>query len=270
MSLHVTRMGVPGGHPAVLAHCFLGHSGGWKRLMGGLQSPLDALAFDLPGHGRSDPWDGGDLHGQATAALAALAEQRGAPALVIGHSFGATLALRQALEAPQTVRALVLIEPVLFAAARNEPEFAEQRLADAPMRAAMTRDDMAEAAALFFALNGDAEGWAALPPAARAQMIAQMPMMRVTAPVLYEDSAGLVVPGRLEGLDCPVLLLAGAGSPPIFGAVVRALSRRLPQAVAHRVAGAGHMAPITHPAAVAGLIDDWLQPLLETAKPRTG
>lgn len=265
--IHTVRMGAAGGLPAVLAHCFLGHSGGWKRLLAAMSTPLDARAFDLPGHGRSAPWDGKDLHAQATAALAAQIE---APALLMGHSFGATLALRQALEAPQTVRALVLIEPVFFAAARDTPVFAPYRAAEAPLRAAMMRGDMAAAAELFFALNGDAEGWRSLPEAARASMIARMPMLAAVSPVLNDDAAGMALPGRLEGLACPVLLLAGANSPPIFGAVAQALARRLPMAQAQAVPGAGHMAPITHPEAVAGLIDGWLQPVLQKAQPRAG
>lgn len=50
----------------------------------------------------------------------------GAPVDVIGHSFGATVALRLALERPELVRSLVLVEPVLFAAAKaaEDPRFA--------------------------------------------------------------------------------------------------------------------------------------------------
>ncbi|MFN3954630.1 MAG: alpha/beta fold hydrolase [Pararhodobacter sp.] len=265
--IHVARMGVPGGLPAVLAHCFLGHSGGWKRLLTAMTTPLDARAFDLPGHGRSAPWGGGDLHARATAALAAQIE---APAVLMGHSFGATLALRQALEQPQSVRALVLVEPVFFAAACDMPEFGPHRAAEAPLRAAMARGEMAQAAALFFELNGDEEGWRNMPEVSRASMIARMPMLAASSPVLNDDAAGMATPGRLEGLTCPVLLLAGAASPPIFGAIARALARRLPMAQAQTVPGAGHMAPITHPQAVAGLIDGWLQPVVEKARPRAG
>lgn len=266
MTLHQLRMGVPGGLPAVLSHCFLGHSGGWKRFLAGLETPLDALAFDLPGHGRSGTWDGqGDLHRVATDGLASLVQQ---PSVLIGHSFGATLALRYALESPGQVRALVLIEPVFFAVARAEPEFAVAEAANAPLDAAMARGDWTEAAARFFAANGDTEGWQSLPQPARAQMIAQMPMLAAAAPALYHDNAGMAAPGRLEALRVPALLLAGQKSPPVFGAVVRALAQRLPQATAACVPGAGHMAPISHPQAVAALLDPWLESLDLKAEPR--
>lgn len=254
--IHTTRMGDPGGLPAVLAHCFLGHSGGWKRLLAALETPLDAVAFDLPGHGRSAPWDGrGALHDVATAALALQITQ---PALLIGHSFGGTLALRQALEAPETVRGLVLIEPVLFVAAAGTAEFVANIEAEKPLRAAFARGDLAEAGRLFFALNGDEAGWHAMPEPARAMMIRQMAMIDAAQPVLMEDSAGLLAPGRMDAFDRPVLVLAGAQSPPIFPAAARAVAAKLPRAEFASVAGAGHMAPITHPAATAALIDGWL------------
>lgn len=264
--IHTTRMGDGAGLPAVLAHCFLGHSGGWKRLLQALRTPLDAVAFDLPGHGRSAPWErGSDLHKIATAALAAQISQ---PALVIGHSFGGTLALRHALEAPDDVRGLVLIEPVLFAAATDTAEFAAHDVAERPLRTAFQRGDLAEAARAFFALNGDAAGWDAMPEPARAVMIRQMAMIDATHSVLMQDSAGLLAPGRMAGFDKPVLVLAGATSPPIFAAVACAVAGRLPRAEFASVAGAGHMAPITHPAETAALIDDWLARSGLNEKPR--
>jgi len=254
--------------PAVLAHCFLGHSGSWKRLLEPMQTPLDAIAFDLPGHGRSEPWDGeGDLHTQATAMLASLVTR---PSLLIGHSFGGTLALRYALERPELVLGMVLIEPVLFGAAKGTPEFLQNTEAERPLRDAFVRGDMAEAARIFFALNGDEASWAAMPDAARQMMIRQMPMVAVGVPAIIEDNAGLLAPGRMEGLEVPALVLAGANSPPIFPAVAKAVARRLGRAQFHSIAGAGHMAPISHPQATASLIDGWMEALRLKEEPRVG
>lgn len=266
--IHTARLGDPAGLPAVLAHCFLGHCGGWKRLFEHLQTPLDAIAFDLPGHGRSDPWDGqGDLHSQATAILASLVTR---PSILIGHSFGGTLALRYALERPDMVRALVLIEPVLFGAARGTPEFAQNTIAERPLYEAFARGDLNDAARIFFMLNGDEAGWAAMPAAARAKMTAQMPMIAVGVPAIVEDNAGLLTPGRMEALRVPALVLAGASSPPIFPAVARAVARRLGRAQFSSIAGAGHMAPISHPEATAALIDGWLATIGLNEEPRVG
>ncbi len=274
-SIHTTRLGLSGGFPTLLAHCFMGHGGAWKRLVQAMATPLDALAVDMPGHGRSAPWDGkGDLHATATAALA---ERLMQPSLVIGHSFGATLALRLAMERPDRVTGLVLIEPVLFAAVRGSPEWQDHISAEAPMNQALAHGDLAAAAAAFFAINGDTAGWAALPDTARATIVRQMAMVAATIPVLRDDSEGLLADGRLEGLAMPVLLLAGEASPPIFRAVPKALALRIPDSVVQLVPGGGHMVPITHPAATAALIDPWLERVTpgkstqqEKAKPRVG
>lgn len=254
--IHSQRMGAAAGLPAVLAHCFLGQSGGWSRLVAAMRTPLAAVAIDLPGHGLSDP-PRGDLHAEATAEMARIAAGTGAPVLLVGHSLGATVALRVALEAPQVAAGLVLIEPVLFAAARRMPEFADYIADQTPVSDALARGDTDTALHLFLSYN--AQGADVLPDRLRRAMGAQMPLMNQTGPVLAEDTAGLLVPGGLERLTCPVLLIVGALSRPIFPAVARALAARLPDAETVMIAEAAHMAPITHPQAVAGRIDDWLE-----------
>ena len=260
------RFGTPGARAALLLHCSLGHSGGWAGVMGALRTPMDALAFDQPGHGRAPDWDGaGDYHDAVTAQAAALLE---GPAVVIGHSFGATVALRLAQEHARAVAALVLIEPVLFAAARGDPRHGAHQASEAAFTAAMRGGDHARAAEAFLARWGDGTAWAALPPPVRDRLAAQMPLIAAAAPALNEDGAGLLGPGRLERTACPVLLLRGAASPPVTAAITESLARRLPRVTCDVITGAGHMLPLTHPAEVAAQIDDFLEaPATETVPP---
>lgn len=253
--IHSQRMGTAGALPAVLAHCFLGQGSGWARLIGALRHPLDAVAIDLPGHGRSAPPQR-DMHAEATDEVLRLSGQAGGPVLLIGHSFGATVVLRAALREPGRVAGLVLIEPPLFAAARGSAVFGRFAAEQAPIDAALARGDAEAALALF--LDYNANGAEALPERMRAAMLAQMGLMAATGPVLADDAAGLLAPGRLEGLHSPVLMLAGADTRPIFPAVLRALAPRLPRAEFDLIPGAAHMAPVTHPQAVADRIDAWI------------
>ncbi|MBL8562875.1 MAG: alpha/beta fold hydrolase [Gemmobacter sp.] len=244
-------MSQPAPRRAALAlHCSLAHGGAWAGLAAALPE-LDLAAPDLPGHGRAaDLAPGQDLHDEACrVARAAMGE---GPVLLIGHSFGATVALRLALEAPERVRQLVLIEPVLFSAARGMPEFDAFAAGYAAVHSAMTADS-AKAAALFHSVWGHGD-FARLPPAQRDYMAARMPLVAAQDPVLVQDRARLVAPGRLEALDLPVLLLEGSESPPIVAAIQSALAARLPQARRAVVPGAAHMLPITHPREVAELI----------------
>ena len=263
--IHAAAMGVADGLPSALVHCFLGHSGGWAALLAAMRHPLAAVAVDLPGHGRSSPFAGGDLQGVVADDLAQRLEGR---RLLIGQSFGGTVALRVALEHPGKVSGLVLIEPVLLAAARAEPEAAGHAAAHAPIDAALAAGDPARAAELFLKINDPASDWAALPERLRATFARQIPLLQATTAAVRDDSAGLVRPGRLEGVDFPVLLICGALSPPIFHAIHRVLSRRIPGARARMVEGAGHMAPMTHPAQTAAILDDWIAQELKT--PRAG
>ncbi len=159
MSLATVRLGVPGGRPALFAHCFLGHSGAWKGLVSRLADPVDALAFDLPGHGRSPmPARVGDLHAEVAAEVPGLLAHLGPAPLGFGHSFGGAVLLRHALADPGAFAGLVLVEPVFFAAARGMPEYANWQAAEAPVHAALSEGRAEDAVRAFLAENGDDPG----------------------------------------------------------------------------------------------------------------
>ena len=115
--------------PVLALHCSLAHSGAWSGLAERLEG-VTLTAIDQTGHGKAAPWDGiSDLHGEATAASVAMAENlgQGRPIDLFGHSFGGTVALRIALTRPDLVRSLTLVEPVIFAVAKSEPVYATFR-----------------------------------------------------------------------------------------------------------------------------------------------
>lgn len=251
-----TRSFGTGPEPALLLHCALAHSKIWTPLATRLTDRLSMIAPDMPGHGRSAPWDGrSDLHDQVTAIAR---DCLGDGGHVIGHSFGATVALRLALEVPEKVHSLTLIEPVLFAAARESDEAVFQTYLDTSrgFGRALEQEDWVTAAADFIEIWGDGRPWAALSDKERAQFAAQMPIIRETEPCLVEDANGLLSAGRPEAIRCRTRLIRGARSEPVIAAIHATLARRIPGAIDNVVAGAGHMVPITHPDAVAALIDD--------------
>lgn len=241
---------------ALALHCSLAHGRVWAGLSRALPG-LTLHAPDLPGHGESPDWDGtDDYHDHCTAQsltlLQGLATQ--GPVDLLGHSFGATLALRLALERPDLVRSLTLFEPVLFCAARQEPEFSGFLDAQAGYDAAAKAGDWPKAARLFNETWGSGEGWSTLPDTLRGYLTARMPLVTSCDAVLLHDSAGLLAANRLETITQPVLLAEGMLSPPIVGAVMRVLVARITNARHHRVAGAGHMLPITHARDLAPLV----------------
>ena len=93
----------------------MGNASYWGPIAEGLANKVQISAPDLPGHGQSPDWPGTpDYHSYTTRAVAPLIDR---PMDLIGHSLGATVALRIAVAAPEAVRSLTLIEPALFAAA---------------------------------------------------------------------------------------------------------------------------------------------------------
>jgi pimeloyl-ACP methyl ester carboxylesterase len=229
--------------------------------MAGVLRGLTLTAMDLPGHGRAPDWDGvSDLHALATASATALAAAlgQGGPIDLLGHSFGGTVALRIALTRPDLVRSLTLFEPVFFAAARADPSFAAFTLRQAEVTRLVDHGDRLGALRLFHADWGAGDALETLPERIQSYMRDRMPLVTALNGVLGEDAAHMLRPGGLEAVAVPVLLVGGSASPPITGAIHRALMQRLPQAKAVSMPGLGHMAPVTHASTLAPAVQDHL------------
>ena len=231
----------------LLLHCTLARSEALLPLAKAL--PGDAVLMDLLGHGRSQDWDGqGDYQ---TANMTAAADLHDGPLHVIGHSFGATVALRMALDHPDKVSRLTLIEPVYFALATDPAACADHVARFDPINSAYNAGDLDTAARLF---HGDWGGgaWDDMPDHTRAGIARRMPLIMAGSPAIQDDLHG--VAHRLSQIEIPVTLIRGESSPPIIPAIHAAIRAALPQARDHVVAGAGHMVPMTHVSQVAAII----------------
>ena len=255
MTLHThTRKFGTGTRKAMLIHCSLAHSGAWRGVAAALDADLDMLAFDLPMHGKSGDWDGqGNVHDVATDMAMALLDQ---PMDLIGHSFGATVALRIAVEHPELVRSLTMIEPVYFAAVYLDDPAAMRQHAEinADFEAAFAQGDMHAAAKAFNGRWGGGHVWEDIPEATRDYMAARIHFVPASHAFLGDDSAGLLEPGRFARVSMPTLLLEGDQSPGMTDAINASLAKRIAQATRGVIKGGGHMSPLTHPAEVAEAI----------------
>jgi len=256
---HVVRAG-HGVRRALFIHCTLGDVGTWAGVQAALEDKLAMTVFDRPGHGKSAAWDGLGgalgLHRLTTQIAGRLIDKR---ADVIGHSYGATVALRLAMDRPELVRSLTLIEPPLFPLAEGRPGHAAYMAAMAGFGDALAAGERARAAQIFNdAVNPDAL-WPDLAERVRDRLAAHIHLVGDEAAVPMEDAAGLGAPGRLEALRVPVLLVEGSTTPPVFREVQATLAARLPKARRTVVIGAGHMAPLTHPENVAAEIAAFLK-----------
>ena len=59
-------------------------------------------------------------------------------------------------------------------------------------------------------------------------------------------------------IDVPTLVLRGSASPRPSRRLAEMVAETIPEAVVHTIDGAGHMAPLTHAAAVAAQVMDFM------------
>lgn len=258
MNASARRYGA-GSRQALALHCTLAHSGAWRGLGQAIGDQLSLRAIDFPGHGTSPDWD--QSHDFTDVAVACAKPYLTAPMDVIGHSYGAVVALLLAVSCPEMVRSLTLIEPVFFAVAQQDAPDALARHAHevAPYQSAMDEGDWAEAARLFNRLWGNGTKWADIPARTQLYMTDRIHIIPAQASAIFDDSYGLLTRGRLARANMPTLLIHGGQSPEIAGSIVGSLARRMTNARHVKIAGAGHMSPLTHPEHVGNEIRSFLE-----------
>jgi pimeloyl-ACP methyl ester carboxylesterase len=151
-----------GGQPVLLLHGLASNARIWDGVASRLAGAgLRAVALDLRGHGESDqPGSGYDFATQVRdldAALAALGLER--PVLV-GHSWGANVALQHAADRPGTAAGLALVDGGLLAVAAwagATREEAHRRMA--PPRFAVPLADWLARAGRFDAGGPGGQPW---------------------------------------------------------------------------------------------------------------
>jgi pimeloyl-ACP methyl ester carboxylesterase len=248
-----------GDGPSVILLHSSGMSGRqWRRLATELAARgLRTIVPDLAGHGQSPTWpDGTPLSFQIDVdETLALLETIDDEVDLIGHSYGGLVALLVAAFRPKRVRSLVLYDPVAFGTLGPEDADARRDLAQVPSHWEDSPEGRERWLEAFVDFWGGRGAWPSLRAEARDEF-------RRVAWALYQGVASLVrdpTPASAYRLiDAPVLLMTGEKTPLAERRVVQRLSESFPHAKVHVVAGAGHMGPLTHAAAVNATIAEWL------------
>ena len=202
------------GEPLVLVHGLGGGASNWVELAPALAERRRVLVPDLPGHGGSAPLAGQPSMDDFADSVARLAEHEGMlPAAVVGHSFGAMVAVRLAVLRPDDVNGLVLAAlPGISSAGRLRQVMLVVVGLVRPGRVVTRfRGQIARAAWLRYPTFGY---WlvadpAALSPAAVEGFLAPQALHTDT----WSASRALAVADprpELDGVCCPALVLWGA------------------------------------------------------------
>jgi pimeloyl-ACP methyl ester carboxylesterase len=199
----------------------------------------------------------------AAHAAALLGELGAGPAHLVAYSAGSTVALQFTADHPDLVRTLSLCEPPLLEALAAPADRDLLRMAMGPtigaVLAATARGDLPTAFDTFMTLVcgpgyrdviTDTLGAGALADAENRGYF-------------FTDEApavnGWTLP-PMERLRVPVLLIQGGGSPPPVHNLVAHLAGLIPDARVATVPATNHLLPLTGPARLARLIDDFCAP----------
>ena len=216
------------------------------------------------GYGTSDPLAGPCTASDHARDVAALMRELGVErAHVVGHSGGGAVAVQLALDAPDLVHSLVLLEPAVFAI---EDAGAVEDLFR-PLLSIYRSGQSSKAVHLFMKVAGG-DNWRAdieahIPDAAAhaerdAAGLFEGDLARAHETTYGPDDAGRIVQ--------PVLYLCGSKSIPQGAAVIRVLAPDLHEAV---VPDVNHSLHMVAPAPIAELIVDFINrhPMSSAASP---
>lgn len=250
------------GPSVICLHSNASHSGQWRGLMERLADRFHVVAVDGYGAGKSPEWTTPRALTMADEVelLQPVLATASTPAYLVGHSYGAAVALKAALLHPGRFGALVLYEPTFFQLVqqRSPPPNDVDGIVNAVAAAAacLASDDRDGAARCFIDFWMGAGAWDRTPAERRPAMAESVRNVQRWADTIMGEPATLA---DLRGLELPVLCLAGGRSPRSSLSVMELLLTALPQAEAVTFPSLGHMAPVTHPDQVNPGIERFLQ-----------
>lgn len=262
LKLHTNHYGE--GQTVICLHSSASSSKQWRALIDKLVSGYHVITPDLYGYGKSPVWNGGMKMSldQEVSLLESLFEEQGEPVHLIGHSFGAALAIKAALKYPNKVKSLIVYEPVLFwllfdSHGSAEEEIEIRRIRDAVSTLLEERQPH-EAARIFVNYwNGDGS-WEKLDSRRHSILAGSMRSVLMNFDSLFSDSIAL---SDFSKINIPVLYLHGAETKNSTRRITELLTASLPRLEFCVLPGMGHMGPVTHAESVNGLIFRFLQRL---------
>ncbi|MGA0024875.1 MAG: alpha/beta fold hydrolase [Burkholderiales bacterium] len=250
------------GPGVVCIHANAGTSGQWRALMDRLAPQYHVLAPDSYGSGKSPPWSAPRMMRlqDEVDLLEPVFAKAGTPLALVGHSYGAAVALMTALTHPGRVRALALYEPTLFAVidAESPPPNAADGIRDTARRAGAMLDagKLEKAAGIFIDYWMHPGAWQQMPASRRPAIAASAANLPHWAHALFSETTPLAA---FRTLDIPVLYMTGRRSTPAAHGVARLLTGVLPRVEVVEFENLGHMGPVTDPETVNPVIARFLE-----------
>ncbi|MEI4262635.1 alpha/beta fold hydrolase [Roseovarius sp. D0-M9] len=218
----------------------------WGAQIAALAGFCRVQAVDMPGHGQSAALSSGAQLADFTDVIAAAIN---GPAVVIGHSFGAMIALDIAIRHPGKVKAVAALNAVHRRSAAAKA---------AVMRRAAMLDGVSAADP-----TATLDRWFGPVPSPEREACREW--LCAVDPARYRDAYRVFAAEDgpsdegLHSLGCPALFLTGADEPNSTPAMSRRMAALAPQGRAKIIPGAAHMLPMTHAAEVSAILEHFVK-----------
>lgn len=247
-----------GNLPVFLLHAGAGSSRQWTKVISYLNDSHRALAPDFWGFGATDRWGGPNelSHDDQALIVLALADHLAIDRFhVVGHSYGGASAVRLALHAPDRLKSMVLIEPVIMTLLRGTDDaalFQEYSNVATGFIEAAARGSPEEGWRRFIDYRNGSGTWDRLTEEAKGRFVA------ATQTTVEGYKSNLQNPTTREELSrivVPTLVLCGSSTTKPDSRVSEIVRDNIPNAAYAILEGAEHMSPLSHPEQVSAHID---------------
>ena len=209
---------------------------GWSPLNDALAKTYRVVVFEVPGMGSSSPnTASGSVNDLASTMVQAVASVVPGKFTLVGTSFAANVALRQALLAPDSVDALVLISPTAIRPAASTPT--------------QTLDEMKAR------LSAHPENIPSLP----FGLIANLTQEHALAARLGGTAHDSDVEGRLGEVQCATLSLFGLADKTVEPEAAAIYREKIPNSNVSIVYDAGHLIAVDRPEALIDAVTDYVE-----------
>lgn len=228
------------GRPVLFLHGVGLRAEAWDAQIKALRDTHTVIAPDMPGHGQSPCMEQGDGLDDYVQAVLPLLRMLDDPALVVGHSMGAMIALEIASVAPECVNAVVACNAIFE---RNDGAKAAVQARAASLDGLTLPNPKSTLNRWFGTVQS-------------VQRSACDEWLRMADPLGYKKAYTAFAfadgPSRraLNSLKCPALFATGSLEPNSTPEMSQIMADLTPQGRALIIEGAAHMMPMTHAAEV--------------------
>ncbi|HYD29946.1 MAG TPA: alpha/beta fold hydrolase [Azospirillaceae bacterium] len=247
MAVELAATEIGGGRPLLILHGLFGSGRNWTTIAKRLAERARVFTLDARNHGNS-PWADSMTYPEMAEDVRAFIVAKGlVPAAVMGHSMGGKILMHLALEHPEMVDRLVVVDMAPVAYGHTQLPYVRamkavdlsrvSRRGDVDAALAASVPEVGIRAFLLQNLVQEDRRWA----------------WRINLDVIERDMAAIMdfpMPGGMRPFDKPALFLAGAKADYIRPEHHERIRALFPQAVIEMVPDAGHWVHAEKPSVV--------------------